>query len=287
MTTSPATKTTVASPPDGAPDLRTRLEPYMGIIAPVAIIAGWMLLTRTHFGRYTIAIGSEPQAAELTGIAIDRYKIYAYVLMGAMAGLAGVMLLAKLNAVQATSAPYFNLHVIAAVVVGGTFLFGGCASLLGSLAGVLFAGLDDQRAGHATDRIFLAVCRFRRRHRDVGRALHLASEKRPRRCAGHHGRACSSRDPTFAQADRHDRRRSGALSATAFLEARSGRAAMPGLFAVVYASNGDVGAASCSAGLSFSGLLDLPAGRWKDIATGTLIGNFRPRSMGTPVCSAQ
>jgi ribose transport system permease protein len=102
---------------------------------------GWLLLTRTHFGRYTIAIGSEPQAAELTGIAIDRYKIYAYVLMGAMAGLAGVMLLGKLNAVQATSAPYFNLHVIAAVVVGGTSLFGGRASLLGSLAGVLLLAL--------------------------------------------------------------------------------------------------------------------------------------------------
>lgn len=51
------------------------------------------------------------------------------------------MLLGKLNAVQATSAPYFNLHVIAAVVVGGTSLFGGRASLLGSLAGVLLLAL--------------------------------------------------------------------------------------------------------------------------------------------------
>lgn len=110
-------------------------------IGLLTMLAGWLLLTRTHFGRYTIAIGSEPQAAELTGIAIDRYKIYAYVLMGAMAGLAGVMLLGKLNAVQATSAPYFNLHVIAAVVVGGTSLFGGRASLLGSLAGVLLLAL--------------------------------------------------------------------------------------------------------------------------------------------------
>ena len=110
-------------------------------IGLVTMLAGWLLLTRTHFGRYTIAIGSDPQAAELTGIAIDRYKLYAYVLMGAMAGLAGVMLLGKLNAVQATSAPYFNLHVIAAVVVGGTSLFGGRASLLGSLAGVLLLAL--------------------------------------------------------------------------------------------------------------------------------------------------
>ena len=115
--------------------------PIPVLIGLTTMIVGWVLLTRTHFGRYTIAIGSEPQAAELTGIAIDRYKIYAYVLMGAMAGLAGVMLLGKLNAVQATSAPYFNLHVIAAVVVGGTSLFGGRASLLGSLAGVLLLAL--------------------------------------------------------------------------------------------------------------------------------------------------
>ncbi|MFO6464264.1 ABC transporter permease [Jannaschia sp. KMU-145] len=115
--------------------------PIPVLIGLTTMAVGWVLLTRTHFGRYTIAIGSEPQAAELTGIAIDRYKIYAYVLMGAMAGLAGVMLLGKLNAVQATSAPYFNLHVIAAVVVGGTSLFGGRASLLGSLAGVLLLAL--------------------------------------------------------------------------------------------------------------------------------------------------
>ena len=77
----------------------------------------------------------------MTGIAVDRYKILAYVLMGAAAGLAGVMLTGKLNAIQATSAPYFNLHVIAAVVVGGTSLFGGRASMLGSFAGVLLLSM--------------------------------------------------------------------------------------------------------------------------------------------------
>lgn len=61
--------------------------------------------------------------------------------MGAAAGLAGVMLTGKLNAIQATSAPYFNLHVIAAVVVGGTSLFGGRASMLGSFAGVLLLSM--------------------------------------------------------------------------------------------------------------------------------------------------
>ncbi len=111
------------------------------VIGVLSLIAGYFVLTRTYFGRYTIAIGSNPEAAEMTGISVDRHRVYAYVLMGAMAGLAGVMLMGKLNAIQATSAPYFNLHVIAAVVVGGTSLFGGRASMLGSFAGVLLLSM--------------------------------------------------------------------------------------------------------------------------------------------------
>ncbi|MEM7446550.1 MAG: ABC transporter permease [Pseudomonadota bacterium] len=110
-------------------------------IGIVTLLIGYFLLKRTRFGRYSIAIGSNQEAAEMTGVAVDRYKVYAYILMGAMAGLAGVMLTGKLNAIQATSAPYFNLHVIAAVVVGGTALFGGRASMLGSFAGVLLLSM--------------------------------------------------------------------------------------------------------------------------------------------------
>ena len=102
---------------------------------------GYIVYTRTRLGRYATAIGSNPEAAELTGIPVNRYKVYVYVLMGAMAGLAGVMLAGKLNSVQATSAPYFNLHVISAVVVGGTSLFGGRGSIVGSLAGVLLLAM--------------------------------------------------------------------------------------------------------------------------------------------------
>ncbi len=111
------------------------------VIGLVTMIIGYVVLTRTHFGRYTIAIGSSPEASEMTGIGVDRHRVYAYVFMGTMAALAGVMLTGKLNAIQATSAPYFNLHVIAAVVVGGTSLFGGRASIVGSLAGVLLLSM--------------------------------------------------------------------------------------------------------------------------------------------------
>lgn len=111
------------------------------ILGLLTLVVGYFVLTSTHFGRYTISIGSNPEASEMTGIAVDRHKIYAYVLMGTMAALAGIMLTGKLNAIQATSAPYFNLHVIAAVVVGGTSLFGGRASIIGSLAGVLLLSM--------------------------------------------------------------------------------------------------------------------------------------------------
>ncbi len=115
--------------------------PLPVVIGLVCLVAGYFIYTRTHLGRYAQAIGSNPEAAELTGVPVNTYRVYVYVLMGAMAGLAGVMLAGKLNAIQATSAPFFNLHVIAAVVVGGTSLFGGRGSMLGSLAGVLLLAM--------------------------------------------------------------------------------------------------------------------------------------------------
>lgn len=111
------------------------------LIGLTTMVGGYIVYTRTRLGRYATAIGSNPEAAELTGIPVNRYKVYVYVLMGAMAGLAGVMLAGKLNSVQATSAPFFNLHVISAVVVGGTSLFGGRGSIVGSLAGVLLLSM--------------------------------------------------------------------------------------------------------------------------------------------------
>ncbi len=131
------------------PDLLTEIGrgqafvilPTPVIIGILTLAIGYYVLRSTHFGRYTIAIGSNPEASAMTGVAVDRHRIYAYVLSGAMAALAGLMLTGKLNAIQATSAPYFNMHVIAAVVVGGTSLFGGVASMIGSFAGVLLLSM--------------------------------------------------------------------------------------------------------------------------------------------------
>jgi len=115
--------------------------PTPAVIGMLTMVAGYYVLQRTHFGRYTVAIGSSPESAELTGIGVKRHKVYAYVLCGACAALAGLMLTGKQNAIQATMAPFFNLHVIAAVVVGGTSLFGGRASIIGSFSGVLLLAM--------------------------------------------------------------------------------------------------------------------------------------------------
>ncbi|MEM8801780.1 MAG: ABC transporter permease [Pseudomonadota bacterium] len=115
--------------------------PTPAVIGMLTMVAGYYVLKRTHFGRYTVAIGSSPESAELTGIGVNRHKVYAYVLCGACAALAGLMLTGKQNAIQATMAPFFNLHVIAAVVVGGTSLFGGRASMIGSFSGVLLLAM--------------------------------------------------------------------------------------------------------------------------------------------------
>lgn len=123
---------------------RGRIEGFLPVpvlIGFVSIVAGHFALTRTHFGRYALAIGSDPEAAEMAGIAVHRQRVFAYALMGALAGLAGVMLAGKLNSIQATSASFLNLHVIAAVVVGGTSLFGGRASMLGALCGVILLAM--------------------------------------------------------------------------------------------------------------------------------------------------
>ena len=98
--------------------------------------------------------------------------------MGAAAALAGVMLTGKLNAIQATSAPYFNLHVIAAVVVGGTSLFGGRASMIGSLAGVLLLSMMINALVTLRIEFFWPIRRFGCGDRQLGRSVHLDAKEK-------------------------------------------------------------------------------------------------------------
>ncbi len=117
------------------------IVPMPALIGLVVLAIGWILYHYTPLGRYAIAIGGDPEAAMLAGIDVRRHKIYQYMLMGGLAGLTGILLTGRLNAIQATSGMGLTLHTIAAVVVGGTSLFGGRGSMVGSLVGVLLLSM--------------------------------------------------------------------------------------------------------------------------------------------------
>ncbi|MCF4122284.1 ABC transporter permease [Antribacter sp. KLBMP9083] len=107
-------------------------------------VAGWFLLNRTTFGRRTVAVGGNPEAARLAGIKVRRHTMYLYALAGLAAGIAGVMMLARTTAGSSTNGTLYELDAIAAVVVGGTLLAGGRGTIVGTVLGVLiFATLTN------------------------------------------------------------------------------------------------------------------------------------------------
>jgi ribose transport system permease protein len=110
--------------------------PYLVIIAfTVAIVFG-VVLAATRFGRNTYAIGSNEEAARRAGINVDRHLVKVYALAGTLSGLAGFMNLARFGTTTIGGHNTDNLQAIAAVVIGGTSLFGGVGTVLGSVFGV-------------------------------------------------------------------------------------------------------------------------------------------------------
>jgi ribose transport system permease protein len=106
------------------------------IFAVVAVIA-WFLLNRTTFGRRTIAVGGNPEAARLAGIKVQRHTALLYVLVGVATGLAAAMLVARTGTGTAQHGYLWELDAIAAVVIGGTLLTGGRGTIVGTVLGVL------------------------------------------------------------------------------------------------------------------------------------------------------
>jgi ribose transport system permease protein len=106
------------------------------IFAIVAAI-GWILLNRTTFGRRTLAVGGNPEAARLAGIKVQRHTVYLYVLVGVACGIAAAMLMARTTTGSATHGQLYELDAIAAVVIGGTLLTGGRGTVVGTVFGVL------------------------------------------------------------------------------------------------------------------------------------------------------
>jgi len=100
----------------------------------VAIIAN-LILTKTVLGRYAFALGSNEEAPRLSGVNVNAWKIAIYALCGTFAGIAGVMIAARLNSAQPALGQGYELDAIAAAVIGGTSLSGGEGSMLGTIIG--------------------------------------------------------------------------------------------------------------------------------------------------------
>jgi ribose transport system permease protein len=110
--------------------------PWLVVIAVAVAVVFGIVLAMTRFGRHTYAIGSNDEAARRAGINVDRHLIAVYGLSGLLAGLAGYMSLARFATTTIGGHSTDNLQAIAAVVLGGTSLFGGIGTMLGSVVGV-------------------------------------------------------------------------------------------------------------------------------------------------------
>ena len=100
----------------------------------------WYMLNRTAYGRHIYAVGDDPNAARLSGIATGRVLFSVYLTAGLICGLAGWLLIGRIGAVSPLGMMNANLDSITAVVIGGTSLFGGRGSIIGTLIGALIVG---------------------------------------------------------------------------------------------------------------------------------------------------
>ncbi|MEV6230515.1 ABC transporter permease [Saccharopolyspora shandongensis] len=110
------------------------------LIALVAV-AGHVVLTRTRLGRYAYVMGSNMEAARLSGVPVRRYTTSVYVLSGALAGLGGMIAASRIHSGQPNFGEGLELDVIAAVVIGGASLFGGRGTVWGSLIGAFLVAV--------------------------------------------------------------------------------------------------------------------------------------------------
>lgn len=110
------------------------------IFALVTSIVSFILY-KTKFGRYIYAVGGNENAANVSGIRVHRVKIWVYIINGALSGLAGILLASRISSGQPNSGQGYELDAIAAVVIGGTSLFGGRGTMLGTIVGVLIIGV--------------------------------------------------------------------------------------------------------------------------------------------------
>lgn len=115
--------------------------PVPVLIAASATLVGAVLLGRSRLGRYAVAIGGNSEAARLSGVPVERVTVAIYLLTGILTAIAGMVATARTNGVTPGNAGVMReLHVISAVVIGGTSLNGGRATMVGTVVGALIFG---------------------------------------------------------------------------------------------------------------------------------------------------
>jgi ribose/xylose/arabinose/galactoside ABC-type transport system permease subunit len=117
------------------------MVPIPVIIFFVFIVLCHIVLKYTVYGRYIYSVGGNPEAARLSGINIDLIITSTYIITGFFVGLSAFILSARLNSSEAIAGMGYELNVIAIVVVGGTSLFGGMGSILGTIIGAMLFGV--------------------------------------------------------------------------------------------------------------------------------------------------
>ncbi|OUE28124.1 Ribose transport system permease protein RbsC [Clavibacter michiganensis] len=114
--------------------------PIVVIVVAVVGVAAWLLLRKTVFGQNVIAVGGSEETAWLSGVRVHRVKIAVYCIAGGLSGLAGLVIVARINAAQPDAGSPYQLTAIAAAVIGGANLMGGEGRIAGTLVGALILG---------------------------------------------------------------------------------------------------------------------------------------------------
>jgi len=123
------------------------LVPSTLLIFIAVVVASYVIINRTRYGRRLVAIGGNEQNARLSGINVDRYKISIYAIGGLYCAIALIIFASRLDAIKSTSGDNFNMWALVAPIIGGVTFDGGRGSIIGAFLGAFFMGIVQNAMG--------------------------------------------------------------------------------------------------------------------------------------------